>query len=306
MIMGRVVDTIKDSKALELVSRLMSDEAYLKLVYRVKMGKKLDLKNPKTFNEKLQWLKLNDRKDIYTRMVDKAEAKKYVAEIIGEKYIIPTIGVYDSFDDIRFDNLPNQFVIKCTHDSGGLVICKDKARFDINSARKKINKCLKKNFYYRGREWPYKNVRPRIIVEEYLNETDSCGLRDYKFFCFNGEVKCFKIDFNRFIRHRANYYDLNAKLLKFGEVVCPPDYNKKLDPPCNLKEMVLLAEELSQGIAFVRVDFYELNRRTFFGEITFYPSSGFGAFVPEKWDEKLGVWLDLDCINSRKNGELNV
>ena len=147
---------------------IVPDKMFLKIKYRIHCGKKLNLKNPQTFNEKLQWLKLYDRKDIYTTMVDKYEAKKYVASVIGEEYIIPTLGVYDKFDEIDFDKLPNQFVMKCTHDSGGIVIVKDKSKFDKEVARKKINKFLKRKFYYTNREWPYKNVKPRIIIEKYM------------------------------------------------------------------------------------------------------------------------------------------
>jgi len=151
----------------------LSDKMYLKLIYRAKLGKKLDLKNPKTFNEKLQWLKLYNRKPEYTKMVDKYEVKKYVADLIGEEYVIPTLGVWEKFDDIDFDSLPNQFVLKCTHDSGGLVICKDKSKLDIASAKSKIENSLKRNYYKYGREWPYKNVKPRIIAEKFMIDCSS-------------------------------------------------------------------------------------------------------------------------------------
>ena len=168
----------------------INDELYLKMMYWIRLNKKLNLDNPKGFNEKLQWLKLYDRQEKYTKMVDKYEAKKYVSNIIGEEYIIPTIGIYENFDEINFDELPNKFVMKCTHDSGGIVICRDKKNFDINIAKKKINKCLKTNYYYPGREWPYKNVKPRIIIEKYMEEKNFTQLNDYKFMCFDGKVKC--------------------------------------------------------------------------------------------------------------------
>ena len=196
----------------------LSDEAYLKLVYRLIFGRKLNLKNPKTFNEKLQWLKLYNRKPEYTLMVDKYEVKGYIAEQIGEEYVIPTLGVWDNFDDIDFDSLPNQFVLKCTHDSGGLVICKDKSNLDITKAREKINKALTRRFYYFGREWPYKNVKPRIIAEKYMVDKTVDELRDYKFFCFGGVCKCLKVDFDRFIEHHANLSLLtnNKFILRHG------------------------------------------------------------------------------------------
>ena len=274
----------------------LKDSYYLNLLYYKNLGEKLDIANPKTFNEKLQWLKLYDRKDIYTIMVDKYEAKKYVADIIGEKYIIPTLGIYNNFEDIDFSKLPNKFVIKCTHDSGGIAICKDKSNFDIYSTNKKIKKSLKNNYYYSGREWPYKNVKPRIIVEKYMTDLKFNELRDYKFFCFNGKVKFFKIDFDRFVYHRANYFDANGNLLRFGEKVCPPDYQKNLMLPKNLQKMIKLAEVLSEKIPFVRVDFYEVNNDIYFGELTFFPNSGFGKFIPEEWDQKIGDMLDISMV----------
>lgn len=271
----------------------MSDTAYLKLIYWLIFGRKLDLKNPQTFNEKLQWLKLNNRKTEYTTMVDKYEVKKYIAEKIGEEYVIPTLGVWDNFDDIDFDLLPNQFVLKCTHDSGGLVICKDKSKFDIVMAREKINQALTRRFYYFGREWPYKEVKPRIIAEKYMVDKSVSELRDYKFFCFNGEPKMFKIDFNRYTNHQANYYNLKGELLKFGEVVCPPDYSKNIEMPQKLEEMIGLAKKLSKNIPFLRVDFYETDGNVYFGELTFFPASGFGKFEPDEWDKKIGEWINL-------------
>ena len=170
--------------------KFLPDKQYLQLYYFAKFKKPLNLKSPKTFNEKLQWLKLNDRKDIYTIMVDKYEAKKVVANIIGEEYIIPTLGVWDSFDEIDFDTLPDQFVLKCTHDSGGLVICRDKSKLDKVETRKILEKSLKNEYFYMAREWPYKNVKPRIIAEQYMqDETQINGLFDYKFYCFDGEAK---------------------------------------------------------------------------------------------------------------------
>lgn len=271
----------------------MDDELYLKFFYRIVMGKKLNLDNPQTFNEKLQWLKLHDRKDIYTIMVDKYEAKKYVAEHIGEEYIIPTLGVWDSFDDIDFDSLPNQFVLKCTHDSGGLVVCRDKSTFDKNTARKKINRSMKSNFFWFGREWPYKNVKPRIIAEKYMEDTRSSDLKDYKFFCFGGMAKCYKVDFDRFKEHHANYFDANGKLLPFGERICPPLVDRKLDTPKNMEEMRQLAEKLSSEVPFLRADFYDVDGKNYFGELTFFPASGFGQFTSDEWDQRLGKWIPI-------------
>ena len=271
----------------------LSDEVYLKLIYRLIFGRKLDLNHPKTFNEKLQWLKLNDRKPEYTTMVDKNEVKKYIAERIGEEYVIPTLGVWDNFDDIDFDSLPDQFVLKCTHDSGGLVICKDRRKLDIPKAREKINKALTRRFYYFGREWPYKNVKPRIIAEKYMVDGVTSELRDYKLFCFNGVYKCMKVDFDRFVKHCANYYDSQGNLLDLGETICPPDKEKNIRLPLNLEKMIKLAETLSKDIPFLRVDFYDVNGNIYFGELTFFPASGFGTFTDEEWDYKLGEWIHL-------------
>ena len=284
---------IADNITKATLSQGLSDKVYLKLIYRLIFGRKLDLKNPKTFNEKLQWLKLNDRKPEYTLMVDKYEVKRYIAERIGEEYVIPTLGVWDNFDDIDFDLLPNQFVIKCTHDSGGLVICKDKSKLDILKAREKINKALSRRFFYFGREWPYKNVKPRIIAEKYLVDETVDELRDYKFFCFGGVCKCLKVDFDRFIEHHANYYDPQGNLLEFGEKICPPNIDKNIVLPSNKNKMLQLAEILSKDIPFLRADFYDVNGKIYFGELTFYPASGWGEFTDEKWDYKLGEWIEL-------------
>lgn len=271
----------------------MPDKTMLDKLYVTYFNKHINWNNPRTFNEKIQWLKLYDRKPIYTTMVDKYEAKKYVAELIGEKHIIPTLGVWSRFEDIEFDMLPNKFVLKCTHDSGGIVICKDKSKLDISKARNIINKSLRTNFYYVGREWPYKNVKPRIIAEKYMVDDSLTELRDYKFFCFNGVCKCLKVDFDRFVGHRANYYDTSGNLLTLGEAACPPDPTKNIILPAEINEMILLAEKLSKGITFLRVDFYYARCRIYFGELTFYPASGLGKFVDEKWDNKLGEWLIL-------------
>lgn len=271
----------------------LKDEKYLKIKYKLVMNRTLDLENPKTFNEKLQWLKLYDRNPEYTKMVDKYEAKKYVANIIGEEYIIPTLGVYDKFDDIDFQTLPNQFVLKCTHDSGGLVICKDKKQFNIEEAKKKINKCLKTNYYYTGREWPYKNVKPRIIAEQYMEDENSKELIDYKFLCFNSKAKYVFTGTERFSKNglKITFFDMNWNKMPFERHY--PSSKQKIKKPKKFELMVELAEKLSNDIPFVRVDFYELNDIVYFGELTFYPGSGWEEFNPEEWDLKLGNMLEL-------------
>ena len=273
--------------------RYVPDKIAVSIKYRNHFLKKLDLKNPQTFNEKLQWLKLYDRRPEYTTMVDKYRAKEYVAGIIGEEYIIPTLGVWKSFDEIDFDMLPNQFVLKCNHGSGDAVICKDKASFDMESARKKLTDALNTDYYLISREWPYKNVDRLILAEQYLEDSKTHDARDYKFFCFDGEVKCFKVDFNRFSDHRANWYNCDGKLLPYGEVICPPDPNMHLKPLDNLSEMIHIAEKLSRGIPFLRVDFYYVNQKIYAGELTFFPGSGLLPFTDLAWDKIMGQWLKL-------------
>lgn len=255
----------------------LEDKEYLKILYRKVFLKELDLNNPQTFNEKLQWLKLNDRKDVYTTMVDKYEVKKYVSDIIGKEYIIPTLGIYDNFDEIDFNKLPNQFVIKCTHDSGGVVICKNKEKLDIKETKKKINKSLKNNYYYSGREWPYKNVRPRIIIDEYIEDKIRHELVDYKIYAFNGKCDYVMACFDRFNGGpKFIYFDRDWNIKKeFSKDGLKYGNNIDLTKPKNLDKMFESAEKLSKGIPFVRVDFYEANGEMYFGELTFYPSSGF-------------------------------
>lgn len=269
------------------------DKMAVSIKYRNHFLTKLNLDNPTTFNEKLQWLKLYDRRPEYTLMVDKYRAKDYVAGIIGKDYIIPTLGKWKAFSDIDFDALPNQFVLKCNHSSGDAVICKDKATFDIESARKKLTDALNKDYYLVSREWPYKNVDRLIIAEEYLEDEVTHDARDYKFFCFDGKVKCFKIDLDRFTGRHANWYDTNGNILPYGTAAAPPLYDKKIELPDKLDEMMRLAETLSKGLPFIRVDFYYVNKKIYAGELTFYPASGLLPFTDIEWDIIMGQWLKL-------------
>ena len=271
----------------------MPDELYLKMVYYGEIGKTLNLKNPVTFNEKLQWLKLYDRKPIYQTMVDKYEVKQYVADIIGEKYVIPTLGIWDHVEDIPFKDLPDQFVLKCTHDSGSVVICKDKNDFDNERAKEKLRKKQRHSTYWFGREWPYKNMKPRIIAEKYLEDRSTAEQRDYKFFCFNGIAKCFKIDFDRFKEHHAHYFSVDGSLLKVAEAAYPPDYSRARRIPKHILQIKELAEQLSKVSPFLRADFYDVDGSIYFGELTFYPASGLNKFIYEGNDEMLGSWLTI-------------
>ena len=280
-----------------LLSRMifLSDEVLIKKMFKVRMGYSLNLDNPKTFNEKLQWLKLNDRKDYYTNLVDKYEAKKHVAKLIGKEYIIPTLGIYDNFNDIDFTKLPDQFVIKCTHDSGGLAVIKDKKKMDIKKVKKKINKSLKRNFYYNYREWPYKNVKPRIIVEQYMEDCDAGELVDYKIMCFNGRAKMIFTCTERFGDGlKVTFFDLDWNKLPFTRHY--PTSNKIIKKPKNLNKMIRFSEELSSGIPFVRMDWYEINGKLYFGEYTFFPGSGYEEFDPQSWDKKIGDWINLSIV----------
>lgn len=276
------------------IFRIIPDKTYLKIKFRIKFNRKLNLKQPQTFNEKLQWLKLYDRNSEYTKMVDKYEAKKYVENIIGKEYIIPTLAIYDKFDDIEWDKLPNEFVIKCTHDSGGLVICKDKTKLDIKSAKKKINKCLHRNFYYLGREWVYKNLKAKILIEKYMGTQDQEELVDYKFFCLNGEPKFLYISegLENHATAKMSFVDMEYNMEKFHR----KDYKtfEKLPAkPINFEKMKKLAKILSKDIPFLRVDFYEIEGKIYFGELTFFPCSGYMPFKPEKYDKILGDMLEL-------------
>jgi hypothetical protein len=274
----------------------MSDDEYLKKKYKLIIGNELDLNNPKTFNEKLQWLKLYDRKPEYTMMVDKYKVREYVAKVIGEEYLIPLIGVWDSPDEINFDVLPNQFVLKCNHNSGtGMCICRDKSNLDIKRVKSELRKGLKENFYLGNREWVYKDVPRKIICEQYMeNDEDSQGLTDYKLMCFNSKVKCSFTCTRRYSKEgvKVTFYDTNWKKMPFERHY--PSEIYPIPKPKSYDKMVEMAEKLSKNIPFVRVDFYEIKGKPYFGEMTFYPGAGLEEFRPEEWDRKLGDWIELD------------
>ena len=283
--------TIKDH--LVNMARIIPDSLYLRLEFFRCMRKWPDLKDPKTFNEKLQWLKLHDRKPEYATMVDKYEAKKYVTERIGEEYIVPTLGVWDRFDDIDFDSLPNQFVLKCTHDSGGLVIVRDKSKLDKEAAKKKIEACLKVNYYWRKREWPYKNVKPRIIAEQFMEDSQTGELRDYKFFCFDGEVKALFIASERQAAEETKFDFFDAEYNHLPFTNGHPNAEVLPQKPECFEQMKALAAKLSEGIPHLRVDFYEVGGKVYFGELTFFHWSGMMPFQPEQWDYTFGEWIKL-------------
>ena len=274
------------------IDGLIPDKWYLQLLYRRVFDKKLDLRNPKGYNEKLFWMKLYDHRPEYTTMVDKFAVKKYVADIIGEEYIIPTLGVWDKPEDIDWDKLPDQFVLKCTHDSGGLVICREKEKLDLQSAMNKLRKSLKTNYYKAGREWPYKNVPRRIIAEKYMEDKSVGELPDYKFFCFDGEVKALFIGTERGTGDvKFDYYDADFNHLDLMQL--HPMSGKDLPKPQHFEKMKELASMLSKGLPQVRVDFYNINGDIYFGEMTFFHHGAVIPFHPEIWDYTFGSWIKL-------------
>lgn len=272
----------------------LSDEEYIKRMFKARLGYPLDLQHPQTYNEKLQWLKLHDRNPMYSIMADKYAVKEYVASIIGEEYIIPTLGVWNRFKDIDFASLPNQFVLKCTHDSGGIVIVKDKSKLNMMKTKRQIQKSLKNNYFYFGREWPYINIQPRIIAEKYIEDNLTAELRDYKFFCFNGVARALFIASdrqNKTTETKFDFYDMDFNHLNFTNG--HPNSGRIINKPPTFDTMKNVAEVLSKNIPHVRVDVYEVNGKVYFGELTFYHWSGFVPFDPPEWDKTFGDWIDL-------------
>lgn len=282
-------------KLLILFSDILSDNLYLKIFYRLHFHRPLNLQDPQTFSEKLQWLKLYNRNPQYTQMVDKVRVKDYVKNIIGEKYIIPTLGVWNSFDEIDFKLLPNSFVLKTSGGGGstGVIICTDKKDLNLTDARKCLEKSLHNNIYNTYKEWPYKDVQPKIIAEKLLETPNGEDLMDYKFFCFNGTPHYCQVISGRKTTMSIDFFDKNWKHQNFHE---PKDFPfAKIEPakPINYDLMWNLAEKLSRNIPFVRIDFYNVNGQIYFGEITFFPTSGLGGFDPQEWDLKFGQLIKL-------------
>lgn len=298
--MDKLIRAIKSPKKILVFilnkgAKLFSDKRFLKMKFRLEMGYKLDLDNPKTFNEKLQWLKLYNRKPEYTTMVDKYAVKDYVANIIGKEHIIPTLGVWDSVDEIDWDVLPNQFVLKTTHGGGGggIVICKDKATFDKKEAKKTLQKSLDSDIYWNYREWPYKDVPKRIIAEQFMSNNGK-DLEDYKIHCFNGEPKFILVCSNRY-GNGAMIDDFYTPEWELMDVRRPghPKSEKASKVPEQLNQMLELSRILSKNIPFLRTDFYIIDNKIFFGELTFFPASGMSKFEPQEWDNRFGNWLKL-------------
>lgn len=278
------------------VFNLLPDEIYLKLMFWARMGNKLDLSCPKTLNEKIQWLKINDRNPRYSRMIDKYEVRQYITEILGDDYLIPLEGgPWDNFSQIDFSNLPNKFVLKTTHDSGGVVVCKDKENFCIEEASRILTKSLKRNYYWAGREYPYKFVKPQIIAEKYMVDESNTELKDYKILCFNGRPENIMVCTGR-LEGNVKYYffdkNWNFLPLNHGDDKLSADFT--LPKPKHLEKMISIAEILSANYKLLRVDLYEANNRVYFGELTLYPDSGFDTDILPSTDECFGSKLNLD------------
>lgn len=275
----------------------LPDKPYLKLLYRAETGRKLNLENPKTFNEKLQWLKINRKIPEYQVYVDKYEVRKYVSEILGEGYLIPLIAVYKTVEEIDWEKLPDKFVLKCNHGSGANIICRAKEHLNYDKAKRKLKQWLRRNYYWFGREWPYKYIEKKIVVEELLEEGETGDLHDYKFWVFNGKVKFINVHFHESGKTKINIYDRSWNLQKFG-MVYDNDLNIHHEKPKNLDRMIEDAERIALDISseFLRVDFYNVDGKIYFGEITFYPTSGFIRFFPchDKLDKMYGEMLELN------------
>lgn len=271
--------------------RSQPDDVFLKRKFLENTGKELDLNNPQTFNEKLQFLKIHDRKPVYTLMADKYRAKFYIASIIGEQNIVPSYGAWSKFDDIDFDSLPNQFVLKCNHDCGSVYICENKNDMSKKQLRKMFNRAIKENYYFEDREWPYKDIEPVIFAEKYLGNNDGCGLIDYKLMCFNGNAKCAFTCTNRNIGLNVTFFDMEWQRMPF-ERYYKADYSE-IPKPKNWEKMIEIAENLAKDTTFLRVDFFEVEGNLYVGELTFFPGGGMEVFDPPEWDLTLGDWLNI-------------
>ena len=286
---------------MEYLGQWLPDSVYLKILYRIKMRHKLDLHNPKTFSEKLQWLKLYDRRPDYTKMVDKYAVKEFVSSIIGNEYVIPTLGVWDKPEAIDWDSLPNKFVLKTTHGGGssGVIICRDKGTFDREKAIAMLNKSMKQDIYGFSKEWPYKNVPRRVLAEQYLEpHPDAKDLPDYKWYCFNGEPKYCQVIQNRSTEETIDFFDTEWNHQDFIGVLPynGSNYaNARVCPsrPSDLDTQIGIAKTIAKDYPFSRIDLYSLSDKTFFGEVTFYPASGFGSFKPAECDMMLGQMIKL-------------
>ena len=270
---------------------ILPDKVYLQLLFRAHVGYKLNLERPLTYNEKLQWLKLYDRKDIYTMLVDKYEVKEIIGNKIGNEYIIPTIGVWDTVEEVDFDSLPDRFVLKCTHDSGGIIVCKNKDSFDINNAKKILAKSMQKSYFYSGREWPYLNIKPRIIAEEYIGDIEKVP-EDYKFYTFNGEIDSVMLCKDREKGYpKFFFYDMEWNRLEYQRI--EPNSETPINMPPNFDKMIEIVKMLAKDFLQIRVDLYNINGKIYFGELTFFNQSGFDIDITYDTDLYWGNKFEL-------------
>lgn len=284
---------------LKYILRFMPDELYVKLYFRMAVGRKLNLKHPKTFNEKLQWMKFNERTSFYAMLSDKCAVRDFVKERIGNQYLVKLYGAWNNPEEIDFTILPDKFVLKCNHDSGGLVICNDKSTIDYHSTIRCLNKCLKRQFYYIGREWHYKNIRPKVICEELLLDNEGNLPVDYKISCFNGKADNIMVCTGRFSKDGVKYYffDKDWNFLRYnkGDENLPKDFT--LQRPKNLEEMIIIAEKLADDLYYARIDLYNIEGRIYFSEITLCPNSGFDSDITYETDLLLGSKLNIPYSN---------
>lgn len=280
-------------KLLQFLSPFIkSDVRYLKWYFFLYTGTWIDFNNVRTFSEKIQWLKLHNKDPKYTTIADKYLFKNYVEDILGPGYTFPLLGAWDSFEEIDFDELPDKFVLKTNHNSGGVWIIKDKSKIDYGSLKKDVEKQLSRNYYYPGREFPYKDIKHKIIAEQFMEEASGDDLKDYKVFCFDGKPTYIQVDLDRFIEHKRDFYDAQWNMMDFG--VLFPRSNKRIEPPENLKEMIEIAKKLSDGFSFIRVDLFNIKGKIYVGELTFHPGGGVERFTPKEWDGRLGEMINLE------------
>jgi hypothetical protein len=290
-IIARVLETVDkaDNTIKQQYHAFYDNKAYLKYRYKLETGFDLEIDNPKTFNEKLQWLKLNGYKPGYTKYTDKAQFKDYIKRRYGEKYVIPTIGEWERYDDIDFEALPDRFVLKCTHDSGSIVLVNGQQNLDHSFAHDRLDGALAIDYYWLGREWTYRNAERRIIAEQFVQD-DYGELRDYKVFCFNGKARLVQVDLDRYTRHRRNIYDLDWNYLPLS-ILYPTAPEANVEKPVCFDEMIAIAEELSENIIHVRVDFYAIGKHPVVGEMTFFHGGGYERFKPNDWNYKMGEYI---------------
>ncbi|TVX79109.1 glycosyl transferase [Peribacillus simplex] len=285
---------------LSIIQFFIPARFYSSWEYRRNTGKKLNLNNPKTFNEKLQWLKLFDNNPFYTKLVDKYEVRKYVAEKIGKEYLVPLVGVYESPQDIPFSELPEQYVLKCTHDSGTVIIKNSTSILTEREIKQELRNAMKRNYYYEHRERPYKNITPRIICEKYMVDETGSELKDYKVFCFNGKPKLIQVDYGRFTKHHRNLYDIEWNYLPFS-IQYPTDSSIHINKPNKLPDMLRLATVLAKDFPHVRVDFYSIYDRLYFGEMTFYHGAGLEKITPDEYNLYLGEFISLPYEDNNRS-----